>query len=129
MATESSGTGLAGQGVQGPAVVGACFTELAASFLGDPEATSIQGLRAPGACTWMDTAGGAVVGKHAAAQTESRPQFHDDGSVLWLLVSPVEPYLPQAWALSWEAGKERGAPLSPQMGASSCLCLMGLSMS
>lgn len=101
VATESGRTGLAGQGVQGPAVVGARFTEPAGSLLGDPEATSIQGLRAPGAHTWMGTAGGAVVGKHAAAQTESRPQFHDDGSVLWLLVSPVEPDLPQAWALNW----------------------------
>lgn len=68
VAAESGGAGLAGQGVQGPAVVGARFTEAAASLLGDSEATSIQGLGAPRACTWMDAARGAVIGKHAAAQ-------------------------------------------------------------
>lgn len=76
-AAESRGTGLAGPGVQAWAAVGARVTPAAASVLGDTEATSVQGLGAPGAGMWAAAAGGAVVREAAAAKR--RPQAWSRG--------------------------------------------------
>lgn len=120
VAAESGGAGLAGQGVQGPAAVGARFTEAAASLLGDSEATSVQGLGAPRARAWMGAARGAVIGKHAAAQRQSPdPMF-----MLLLLISAAELRHSPGLGLKLPGGGQ--TPILPQMGGSGvALCLVG----
>ena len=111
LAAESRGAGLAGLGIQGLAAVGACFTEVAASLLGDPKTSPIQGLRTPRALTWMGTARGAVRGKHTAAQRHRPPDFSFMlmGSVCAIALSslagsPAPLHIPHTWALSWGWG-------------------------
>lgn len=75
-ADESRWTGLASQGIQGRAAVGACHTQAAGSLGRDPKATLIQSLGAPRAPKRMGAALKAVIGKQAPAQRKGPGSGH-----------------------------------------------------
>lgn len=58
---------------------------MAVSLSRDPEATPVQGLRAPRAGMRMGAAQGAVIGKCTAAQRKARPESHGDHRLRCLL--------------------------------------------
>lgn len=75
-ADEPRWTGLASQGIQSRAAVGARLTQAAGSLCRDPKATLVQSLRAPRAPKGVGAALEAVIGKHAPAQRRGPGSGH-----------------------------------------------------